>query len=386
MNCELQELRTVKITVQTYTEMVGQHLHLHILAFIPLDFHSGMISASYRIIQEMDEPGSQVGLFSPNHGYTALLQLIASSVLFGISFVYQRYAMIRGIGPITFNACRFPISTVLTIIAQILLHQRKSPSFLSTIARTYTSRTWKWGIFCGIFVFGGSVLQQVGLYYVEAAKMSFITGTFVIFVPMVEWCVPGFGSGLNSSIWISAAVSIIGMLLLSGFLGTDKSFPNEESVIGGEVIVFVSMLLWVVVLMATDVAAKVVDCISLAVVEDLVCSLLTLFAAFSLEPQMMSYPYESIIRSWDLILIVAVVEGSAVVLGILGQVYVSPSVTALISSSASVYTAIGGYLFLGEILRPLEMLGCVLILAATVYAARQVRVEEMKAPYVSIPT
>ena len=229
-------------------------------------------------------------------------------------------------------------------------------------------------------------MQQVGLYYVEAAKMSFITGTFVIFVPMVEWCIPGFGSGLNSSIWISAAVSIIGMLLLSGCLGTEESITNEESVISGEVIVFVSMLLWVVVLMATDVAAKVVDCISLAVVEDLVCSLLTLFAAFSLEPQMMSYPYDAIIRSWDIILIVAVVEGSAVVLGILGQVYVSPSVTALISSSASVYTAIGGYLFLGEILRPLEMLGCVLILAATVYAARQVRVEEMKAPYVSIPT
>ena len=116
----------------------------------------------------------------------------------------------------------------------------------------------------------------------------------------------------------------------------------------GETIIFISLLFWVVVVMATDVAAKKVDCLSLAIVEDLVTSILTIIAALFLESEMLVYPYTAIMGSWDLILIVAAVEGAAVVFGILGQVHISPSTTALISSSASVYAAIGGYFFLHE--------------------------------------
>jgi hypothetical protein len=94
-----------------------------------------------------------------------------------------------------------------------------------------------------------------------------------------------------------------------------------------------------------------VDCISLAVVEDLITSIFTIIAAIALEPDMLVYPYAAIRGSWDIIFIVAAVEGSAVVFGILGQVYINPSITALISSSASVYCAIAGYVFLDELMR-----------------------------------
>jgi drug/metabolite transporter (DMT)-like permease len=316
----------------------------------------------------------------------ALLQIFASSLLFGISFVYQRYAMLRGIGPITFNACRFPISTILTIAVQFLMLPKSSSSPVSDVVSRYTIRTFKWGILCGFFIFGGSVLQQIGLLEVQAAKMSFITGSYVIFVPIVEWCLPGFGMHLNYSVWISAVVSIIGMYFLSGCVGYENCFNSDENIFqSGEMIIFGSMLFWVIVIMATDVAVKEVDCLSLAVVENFVCSVLTIAAAMAFEPNMVKYPYNVIAESWDLIVIVASVEGSAVVFGILGQVYINPSITALISSSASVYTAIGGYFFLGEVLRPVELLGCALILSATVAASYQIKTEELKTSYISIP-
>lgn len=309
--------------------------------------------------------------------FIALLQVFASSVLFGISFVYQRYAMLRGIGPVTFNACRFPISTVLTILVQYLLRPRNSSVLASTTTQNYSVETFKWGTICGIFVFGGSLLQQIGLLTVQAAKMSFITGSYVIFVPIAEWCVPGFGSKLNRHIWLSAIVSIFGMFLLSGCIGNEDCFSSHGNILmSGETIIFISMLFWVVVILATDVASKKVDCVSLAVIEDLITSILTIIAAILLESNMLIYPYQEIRECWDLILIVAAVEGSAVVLGILGQVYVNPSITALISSSASVYASLGGYFFLHEMLHPVEILGGVLILIATVYASHQIQNEE----------
>ena len=305
---------------------------------------------------------------------TALLQIFASAILFGISFVYQRYAMLRGIGPITFNACRFPISTVLTLMVQYLLRLKKPSSSVSVAAKTYTIETWKWGIFCGLFVFGGSVLQQIGLLTVQAAKMSFITGSYVIFVPIAEWCLPGFGLKLSRHIWLAAILSIVGMFLMSGCVGDLDCFSRKGNVLmSGETIIFISLLFWVVVVMATDVAAKKVDCLSLAIVEDLVTSILTIIAALFLESEMLVYPYTAIMGSWDLILIVAAVEGAAVVFGILGQVHISPSTTALISSSASVYAAIGGYFFLHESLRPIEMTGGALILLTTIYASCQIK-------------
>jgi drug/metabolite transporter (DMT)-like permease len=305
----------------------------------------------------------------------ALFYIFLSALLYGISFGYQRYAMLRGIGPITFNACRFPISTVLTIFAQFGLSSKaEALPADSSIRNSYYKvfETLKWGMFCGFFVFGGSVLQQIGLKTVQAAKMSFITGSYVIFVPIVEWFLPGFGLSLNWRVWLSAAVSVIGMLLLSGCVGEVSCFKYTGDIfMNGEMIIFISMLFWVVVLMATDVASKKVDCLSLAIVEDLVCSILTIIAALTLEHDMWIAPYSFIRESWDLILIVAIVEGAAVVFGILGQIYVSPSLTALISSTASVYTAIGGYLFLHEVLSIIELLGCGLILMATILVSCQ---------------
>jgi drug/metabolite transporter (DMT)-like permease len=317
----------------------------------------------------------------------ALIQIFASSLLFGISFVYQRYAMLRGIGPITFNACRFPISTLLTIAVQFMLQPKSSSPGLAMIKNSYGLDTLKWGTLCGLFVFGGSLLQQIGLQLVEAAKMSFITGSYVIFVPIVEWFIPGFGLNLNWPIWMSAVISILGMFLLSGCVGRDDCFNNtENSYLNGELIIFISMLFWVIVLMATDVAAKNVNCLSLAIIEDLVCSILTICAAVVFERKMLIDPYYAIRESWDLILIVAVVEGSAVVFGIFGQIYISPSMTALISSSASVYTAIGGYIFLDESLQPVEILGCGLVLSATAFASYQLKGEESKSDYSAIST
>ena len=116
-------------------------------------------------------------------------------------------------------------------------------------------------------------------------------------------------------------------------------------------------------------AVREVDYLELAIVEDIVCSVLTLSFALYYEPTMWISPYESIRKSYVDLLVVAVVEVFAVIFSILGQIYISPSLAALLFSTASVYAAVGGYIFLDEILTIPELFGCSLIAVATVIAS-----------------
>jgi len=63
---------------------------------------------------------------------------------------------------------------------------------------------------------GGATLQQMGLVTVSAGKTAFITGMFVVFVPIFEYFIPGFGHQLTPSSWAMALVSMVGLYLLTG--------------------------------------------------------------------------------------------------------------------------------------------------------------------------
>ena len=121
--------------------------------------------------------------------------------------------------------------------------------------------------------------------------------------------------------------------------------------------------------MITDIACKETDYLDLAIVQEVICSVLALIVAPLIEPTMWIMPFNEIQYCWFDIAVVSVLEGFAVVFAILGQIYISPSLTALISSTASVYTAILGYIFLKESMRVPEVIGCVLIGFATLLAS-----------------
>lgn len=236
-------------------------------------------------------------------------------------------------------------------------------------AMSYDKAVYRWGILCGLLVFGGSIFQQLGLLTVTAGKMSFITGSYVVFVPICEHLLPCIKSRLSVWIWISAVISVIGMFFLSGCL-EESCFPTlNVNLTGGVASCFVSMFCWVFLLMFTDIAVRNADYLELAIVEDVVVSILTICMALWLEPAMWIFPFTSIRNSYLDITVVAMVEVFAVIFSILGQKYISPSLAALLFSTASVYAALGGYVFLGEGLTTPEIFGCVLIALATVVAS-----------------
>jgi drug/metabolite transporter (DMT)-like permease len=146
----------------------------------------------------------------------ATFQLFFGTILFGVSFVGQKHAMTEGgIGPLTYTACRFVISTLLLVLFQPLLQYSFHSEVSSAHNESFDSslvkkELLKYAALGGFSSFSASNLQQIGLLTVSAGKAAFITGMYVVFVPIAEYFLPGFGSNLNWRVWVSVLVSFIG--------------------------------------------------------------------------------------------------------------------------------------------------------------------------------
>ena len=320
------------------------------------------------ISSEMMRTGSQ-------REWVATLQLFFSTTLFGVSFIGQKIATTRGIGPFTYTACRFIVSTVLLYLfkplIQLLIHSEiDAGSRTGNLEPTsVTKELYKWAPLCGLAAFAGSNLQQIGLSTVSAGKTAFITGMYVIFVPIVEWALPGFGLKLSKRVWISAIISLLGMFFLSGDSNAE-AVGKVTFLSAGEIIVFISMLFWVISIISADIGTKRgVDGVSFTLLEFAVSTFFSIILAVTFESKSLVYPFDSIVNSWEVILLVGFTEGASFLFGTLGQMYTTPSKAALIYSLESVTAAVGAYFFLGEVLALPELFGCILMLSAAIFCS-----------------
>lgn len=191
---------------------------------------------------------------------------------------------------------------------------------------------------------------------------------YVIFVPIAEYFLPGFGLKLNWRVWVSVLISFIGMYFLSDE-GKDTNISDERVISGsGELIVLISTLFWVVAIISCDFAIKKgCSCISFTTIEFIVSTFFSVIVALTFESHFFVYPFTIIFKSWDMILLVGITEAISFLLGTLGQMYSSPSQASIIFALEGVFAAVGAYFFLGEILTLTELFGCFLMLSAALF-------------------
>lgn len=107
------------------------------------------------------------------------MRLKAELILFLITFIWAgTFVIIKPtlnfISPLLFVTIRFLIATlVLTLFYRERL-----------LKITFT--TFKMGTILGIFLFIGFIVQTIGLKYTSATKSALITGTFVVFTPILQ--------------------------------------------------------------------------------------------------------------------------------------------------------------------------------------------------------
>lgn len=282
-----------------------------------------------------------------NKRLIANLLLILTAAIWGFAFVAQRVGS-QFVGAFTFNGIRFALGALSLVPLIIFLDKRKENSEEST-EKPNLKATLLPGILVGLILYAGATLQQVGLFYTTVGNASFITGLYMVFVPIIGIFLK-HKIGKNS--WVGVILAIIGLYLLS---------INENfSISYGDLLEVIGAIFWAVHILAIDNFTKRINPLKLSFIQFATCSILSLITAFIFEDITIS----GISSAFIPILYGGLLSvGVAYTLQVVAQKDAKPSHAAIILSMESVFGAIGGAVLLGESMSGRGYLGCALILA-----------------------
>jgi drug/metabolite transporter (DMT)-like permease len=339
------------------------------------------------------------------------LLLIFTSLLFGLSFACQKEAMNKNtIGPITFSFFRLLISVLFLVCfypclqsifkdnndieekenlidynndkdSEVLEYLERNiinnKIKIETINKNKKNNAWNyelfyWGVLVGAINFFGTILQQIGLVTVSAGRTGFITGSYVVIIPFIEYLTPCWDSKhLTKKTGIAAVVSFIGLYFLSGCIESEQCLGNELGY--GELIVLISTFVWCLSILTSDIACKKVDNVALTLVEFIIPTVFSFILALIMESKYLNY--QSIYDNWATILIVGIGDACGFLFSTVGQRYVRPSRTSILLSMESVNSVIFAYLIINEKLSFLEIVGSILMFLSTIISSNEINLK-----------
>ena len=272
--------------------------------------------------------------------------LLITAIIWGFAFVAQRIGM-DYVGPFTFNGIRFAIGSLSLLPLVILSRGQQTPS--DTIRpRAGLKTILLGGGALGLALFAGASLQQIGLVYTTAGKAGFITGLYVIIVPILGliWRQqPKMGT------WIGAFLAAIGLYFLS--------VTEQFTIAPGDLLVLIGAFFWAAHVLIIGWLSPRINPIKLAFSQYLVCSILSLITAAFIEDIRM----QSIFQAAIPILYGGLLSvGIAYTLQVIAQRDAHPAHAAILLSMEAVFAAIGGWLILDEIISARGLFGCGLML------------------------
>lgn len=278
------------------------------------------------------------------------LVLFITAIIWGSSFVAQRKGM-DFLGPFTYVAARYLLSFIFIYVLFIYSKKKKK---VEDIKRFKGSSVLS-GIICGLFLFTGTILQQYGIVYSTASKAGFITVLYIVIVPILAAIL------LKDKISIQAIVCVVIAVIGFYFLSIKSDFTISK----GDILLFIGSIMWAMHIIAVAKFAKNSDTLVLISTQFFVTFFISLIFAFIFEEINISDIEKAIIP----ILYAGVLSGGVgFSLQIVGQKYTNPTVASLILSLESVFAAIGGALILNEVLTTRELIGCIIIFVAVIFA------------------
>ena len=271
------------------------------------------------------------------------VMLLIAAAIWGFGFVAQRLGM-NYLEPFGFNSARFLLGS-LSLLPLLWILSRQKVNLETKPNHSLT----KGGIICGLVLFAAATLQQYGLFYTTAAKAGFITGLYLILVPMIGILLK-HTTGMTT--WLGAVLAVVGLYLLS--------INDDFTMSLGDMLIFIGALFWAFHILVIDHFSGRIDPIQLSAVQFLVCGILSLAVSLIIETPTLS----GAIAGWQPILFAGLVSvGIAYTLQVIAQKNAKPSHAAIIMSLEAVFAAIGGVWLLDESLSPRAWIGCGLMLA-----------------------
>ena len=291
-------------------------------------------------------------MFWDHRVYRADSLLMVTAIIWGSAFVAQRVGMTY-VGPLTFNGVRFALGAM--VLLPIAGRGEPKPQVQPGIVESLTAWPALWGgAIAGLVLFIAATLQQVGLVYTTAGKAGFITGLYVIIVPLLGllWGHrPGWGG------WLGACLATVGLYLLS--------ITEVMTFAPGDLWELAGALFWAVHVLLLSWLSPRMNGVKLACAQHAVCALLSLIGAGFTEKITLDGLQGALIPIlYGGVLSVVV----AYTLQVIAQRNAPPIHAAIILSLEAVFAAIAGWLVLDEMLSLRGLIGCILMFSGMLTA------------------
>ena len=268
--------------------------------------------------------------------------LLVTAAIWGLGFVAQVVGM-NYLSPFAFIGARFLLGAASLLPLVIFFYYRNwlPQSPLRTVCIG--------SLVLGIILFAAGSLQQVGIVYSNASNAGFITGLYMVLVPIIGLALK-LRPGLNA--WIGTLLAVIGLFLLS---------VKADFTMGyGDTLLLIGALGWALHILAIDHYASRAAPLLLALGQFIVCGALAVGVSVVWE----TTTWEQLSAATNVLIYAGVITvGVAYTLQVIAQERADPTHAAIILSLEAVFGALGGYLFLQEQLTPRELWGCTLMLA-----------------------
>ncbi len=284
----------------------------------------------------------------PNHALRADLLMLLTALIWGTGFVAQTAGMDH-IGPYLFSGLRFALGSLC--LMPLILRNAKTASVPEPLLNRGMLRA---GIIMGLALALGINLQQVGLLFTSVTNSGFITGLYVIVVPLLGLLL-GHKTGLGT--WLGCLLAVVGMCLLS--------IGDNFHVASGDWLQLIGAFVWGGHVVLVSLFASRHDPIRLAFLQFATCSVVSLLLAVLFEP----IALDAIIAAGPALLYGGIVAvGVGYTLQVVAQKHAIASHAAIILSLEAVFAAIAGAWILGEALQLRGYIGCGLMLAGMLLA------------------
>jgi len=208
------------------------------------------------------------------------------------------------------------------------------------------------GAIIGVFLFLGFATQTLGLNYTTPGKQAFLTATYVVIVPFLSWGLRRIFPGVLS--FFASFICLVGMGMLTlqeGVLSIGK----------GDTLTLVCAFFFACQLIAIEYFAAKKDPMILTLLQILMVCLLSLPAALVFE----TWPgFQGGSGLWSIAYTVVFCTIFAFAVQNTAQKFTPSTHTAILLSLESVFGALSGIYFLGEVFTPRMAAGCALIFVA----------------------
>ena len=282
--------------------------------------------------------------------YTGEIALLFNTLIWGGTFALIKNAF-NDISPLLFLGLRFSIAALIFL-----------PFVYASLKKT-NKQTLIAGSVLGFFYFTGFASQTLGLNLTTATKSGFITGTFVVFIPILQLIIEK-----RKPKWfniLSVFLVLIGLIMLSskGENAIDfmKQLGSDFNL--GDLLTLLCALLFAFQVVYVDVFTKKYEYLPMVFVQ----LLITGIGGFILSFVFSISTLETVKFTFNTTVVTAVLYTAifasiiATVIQLKFQKFVSPTKAGIIFSIEPIFAAVFAYFLLSEKISNFGLIGCVLI-------------------------